>query len=249
MIKFDSYVLVLVLALVLSVSCSEADIDPNKNTTEVTNIKETTIQIEDGKISNGIDVITLKKNDQVKLSFNSNEEIEIHLHGYDIKKLVKPNETSVVEFKAIATGRYNVTSHLDQNGGNHHNHDHSEHGALFESQSLLSGDFYSYQVPDDFSDFPILYHDHMEHKTQGTIELSKDNQSIDEVKILITEKDNSQILFFDPEVIFVNPGTKIIWENQLDRKVRITSGSPPGVSKHSEHHDEEIKLFRIEVYP
>ena len=211
MIKFYSYVLVLVL--VLSVSCSEADIDPNQNTTEVTNIKETTIQIEDGKISNGIDVITLKKNDQVKLSFNSNEEIEIHLHGYDIKKLVKPNETSVMEFKAIATGRYNVTSHLDQNGGNHHNHDHSEHGELFESQSLLSGDFYSYQVPDDFSDFPILYHDHMEHKTQGTIELSKDNQSIDEVKILITEKDNSQILIFDPEVIFVNPGTKIIWEN------------------------------------
>ena len=66
---------------------------------------------------------------------------------------------------------------------------------------------------------------------------------------MITEKDNSQILIFVPEVIFVNPGTKIIWENKLARKVRITSGLPPSVSKHSGHHDEETTLFRIEVYP
>jgi len=240
-------VLLFIFVFLIIFSCSENN--TSEFDIEIPKIVETAISIEDGQVSNGLEVITLKKNDQVKLTFTSNNEIEIHLHGYDIKNLVKPNETSVMEFKAIATGRYNVTSHSDQADGNHHNHDHSDHGALFESKSLLLGDFYSYQVPADFTDFPIVYHDHMEHKTIGTIEISKNNQSIDEVKILITEKPNSQTLVFDPDLVFVNPGTKIIWENKLARKVRITSGPPPSVSKHSGHHDEETTLFRIEVYP
>ncbi len=235
--------IVSIFTLIFVAACSGTDTDTNQSKSEIPNIKETTIQIENGKISNGINVITLQQYDQVKLLFNSNEEIEIHLHGYDIKKLLKPNQASIMEFKAIATGRYNVTAHTSAHSG------HSGHGELFESNTLLPGDSYSYKIPDDFLEKSIMYHDHMEHQTVAMIEVSDKNQYIDEITILITENETTQTLVFDPNVVYATPGMEITWQNELNRKSRITSGSPPNDSKTSENHSDETKLFRIEVYP
>ena len=84
--KKNSTFLLLILVFLIIFSCSENE--TSEIDIEIPKIVETAISIEDGQVSNGLEVITLKKNDQVKLTFTSNNEIEIHLHGYDIKNLL-----------------------------------------------------------------------------------------------------------------------------------------------------------------
>ena len=48
-----------------------------------------TITIEDGKPVGGVEEIELDKGDQLKFRVESDEDHEIHLHGYDIEKEVE----------------------------------------------------------------------------------------------------------------------------------------------------------------
>lgn len=68
------------------------------------------IRIEKRKVM-GERVLRVKKGDTVRLHWSTDEEVDLHLHGYNIKTKVKPGEPATVTFDARATGRFPVTTH------------------------------------------------------------------------------------------------------------------------------------------
>ena len=69
------------------------------------------VVIEDGKVANNQGVIKMVQGDNVALHFSSNEPHHLHIHGYDIEVEVGPGSHAIVEFNAIATGRFPVEIH------------------------------------------------------------------------------------------------------------------------------------------
>ncbi|MDA0240926.1 MAG: cupredoxin domain-containing protein [Proteobacteria bacterium] len=78
-------------------------------------------------------VLRVKKGDTVRLQWRSDEQVEVHVHGYNIKTEIKPGAPSDVTFTARATGRYPVTSHgfgtADERKKKSHNHGHGLPGS------------------------------------------------------------------------------------------------------------------------
>jgi hypothetical protein len=56
-------------------------------------------------------VVRVKQGDAVKLRWNTDRSIILHLHGYDIEKKVEPGIPGVMEFVAHATGRFPIEVH------------------------------------------------------------------------------------------------------------------------------------------
>jgi hypothetical protein len=79
------------------------------------------ILIEGRKVIAPVDTITITEGDLVELRWTSDEQVELHLHGYDLELTVLPNEPSVIAFEAFASGRFPITSHGWGKGG--HSHD------------------------------------------------------------------------------------------------------------------------------
>ncbi|MBT3334120.1 MAG: hypothetical protein HOK21_12155 [Rhodospirillaceae bacterium] len=59
----------------------------------------------------GKKVVRVTEGVTVTLHWTTDEKVELHLHGYDIEKTVKPGTTLTMTFKARATGRFPVTAH------------------------------------------------------------------------------------------------------------------------------------------
>lgn len=78
------------------------------------------IRIENREIV-GDNVIRVTHGDAVALRWITDEAAELHIHGYDIRFDISPDEPAEVEFSAHATGRYAVTSH---GFGDEHGHGH-----------------------------------------------------------------------------------------------------------------------------
>lgn len=69
--------------------------------------------------------IHVEEGDRVELRITSDEEGELHLHGYDVTIELRADQTSVVTVDADVAGRFPVTSHGfgssgDQGDGQHH---------------------------------------------------------------------------------------------------------------------------------
>ena len=45
------------------------------------------------------------------LSWLTDEDVELHLHGYDIEKTVLKGKTATMKIEANLTGRFPITSH------------------------------------------------------------------------------------------------------------------------------------------
>lgn len=69
----------------------------------------------------GDSVIRLTQDQEAALRWTTDEAAELHIHGYDIRFDISPDEPADVEFTAHATGRYAVTSH---GFGDEHGHGH-----------------------------------------------------------------------------------------------------------------------------
>ena len=63
-------------------------------------------------------------NDLVILHVMSEEEGTLHLHGYDLEIPLEPDVTSTLEFKAVATGKFDLEMHV---GSLDHKHDEQQH--------------------------------------------------------------------------------------------------------------------------
>lgn len=62
-------------------------------------------------VTGGERVIRVKQGDTVTLRWTTDEAVTIHLHGYDIERVVKPGTVSEFTVKAYATGRFPITAH------------------------------------------------------------------------------------------------------------------------------------------
>jgi hypothetical protein len=62
----------------------------------------------------------LTEGDFVELHWMTDEQVELHVHGYDLKLTVVPGKLGVLAFQAFASGRFPVTSHGWGKGGHGH---------------------------------------------------------------------------------------------------------------------------------
>lgn len=90
------------------------------------------VNIEKRKVV-GERTLRVKKDDTVRLQWLSDEAVEVHVHGYNIKTEIEPGKPTDVTFNARATGRYPVTSHgfgtAEERKKRKHSHGHGLPGS------------------------------------------------------------------------------------------------------------------------
>jgi hypothetical protein len=79
------------------------------------------IKIEARKVVAPVGAIKLTQGNAVELHWNSDEQVELHIHGYNLELTVVAGEPGILEFDAHASGRFPITSHGWGKGG--HSHD------------------------------------------------------------------------------------------------------------------------------
>ena len=67
------------------------------------------ISIEGGEMSPR--EISVDQGDMVTLNISSDEQMEIHMHGYDVEREVGPGQTARLHFEADLTGRFEIEDH------------------------------------------------------------------------------------------------------------------------------------------
>ena len=257
--KLTMEVSTIVILFAIVMGCGSSDEDSLENSFLV-DVGENTavfdIRINSGELAGDEDILRIKKNENVSLNFFSDRGITVHLHGYNIEKTVFPGEDQTMEFKANATGRFVITSHKTetehQDHGSHSPHlrtktDADTHAAFFDSETLTSGDMFSYQVPMNIENITIPYHDHMSHGAGASIEVSSHHGKSGNVLVTVGSGEHQ----FHPDNVIVKPGALIEWKIDSAKKIRLTSGLPP--SDHGDHttntEAEEKTLIVLEVYP
>lgn len=64
--------------------------------------------------------IKVTEGEVVALRWTSDESVELHVHGYDLKLQLEAGEPATLEVEAFATGRFPVMSHGWGAGGHGH---------------------------------------------------------------------------------------------------------------------------------
>jgi hypothetical protein len=80
------------------------------------------LAVSNGHVPENMRLIRVKQNDMVKLQWSTDKPMQIHLHGYDIEKELKPGIVTEMAFAARATGRFTVAPHVGQAPGGGHSH-------------------------------------------------------------------------------------------------------------------------------
>lgn len=184
--------------------------------------------------------LIVKQDDLVSLVVESDEDGTFHLHGYDAEAGLTAGETATFNFDAYATGRFSITFHP---GVGEHMHA-TEHGVMFESDTLQQGDSFVYHVMDSMNGQMIPYHNHMNHKMTASIMVNADAEASGTAEVTIME-DGS----FSPAMVNVQPGTMIMWTNAAEQRQRVASGDPPEVAAVPDDEGEEVSLGVLEVRP
>ena len=73
------------------------------------------LRIEDGRVSNDLQVIRVRRGDTVEIKWSTDRRTVLHLHGYDIETIVESGKPQTMSFTARATGRFPIETH-----GNRH---------------------------------------------------------------------------------------------------------------------------------
>jgi hypothetical protein len=64
-----------------------------------------------GKVPPDMRVLRAKQGDDIKLRFNVDQPMTLHLHGYNIEKRIVPGTVGEMQFNARATGRFPIEAH------------------------------------------------------------------------------------------------------------------------------------------
>ena len=67
------------------------------------------VSIADGEMSP--EEVSAREGDRLTLSIESDEPVELHVHGYDIEREVEPGVTAEISFEAELTGRFEIENH------------------------------------------------------------------------------------------------------------------------------------------
>ena len=73
--------------------------------------KQFSLAIKKRKLDAADNVVRVVKGDTVELAFTGDEPTELHLHGYDTKLDLKPNEPGKIQFTATIAGRFPLEVH------------------------------------------------------------------------------------------------------------------------------------------
>ena len=71
------------------------------------------------EIASGAEGLRVNEGDRVELVWRSDEDVTLHLHGYDIKLAVTAGEPAVMQVDAHVSGRFPISSH-GYGGGHDH---------------------------------------------------------------------------------------------------------------------------------
>jgi len=80
--------------------------------------KTVDIEIKNGKVV-GKKSARVVKGDTVTLRWRSDQQLELHLHGYDVNATVSPAAPAEMKIRARATGRFPVEIHWQRESGAH----------------------------------------------------------------------------------------------------------------------------------
>ncbi len=75
-------------------------------------------------------VLRVLHESQVRIEWSSDRVMTVHLEGYDISLTVRPGVSTVMEFKAFASGRFSVHAHEGQARGGSSTHAHGRSALL-----------------------------------------------------------------------------------------------------------------------
>ena len=103
-----------IFGLSLSLAAQQQTVDATNATVRIE------IRIENRKLV-GDQVIRLTQGQRVEIVWITDEAVELHMHGYDIRVEISPDGPATMTFTAHATGRFPVTSH---GFGDEHGHGH-----------------------------------------------------------------------------------------------------------------------------
>lgn len=87
------------------------------------------VRIKNRKVVAPKGVIRVKRGDVVELLWKTDEEVRLHLHGYDIEVDVRPGKETKMFIRARVAGRFPINSH---GWGSHgHGDDHGDDALLY----------------------------------------------------------------------------------------------------------------------
>jgi|TARA_B100001971_G_C18219420_1_gene556090 plastocyanin/uncharacterized protein YcfL len=192
-------------------------------------VKELNISFQNMKLTpNNINVV---EKSEINLNITSDVEGTLHIHGYNIKGEISKNKVSKITINLNATGSFPIAFHHEANHSEHSsdiNNNINKHGALFESDMIMKGESFIYNISQELSGKIIKFHDHMSHTLTGEIIVMEQGDA----KNVSIYYENKR---FNPSNVMVAPGSNITWENNSDDKIKIISGPPPG--NHDDEHD------------
>jgi hypothetical protein len=94
---------------------SDEDVPPaetdSAQTEEPAEPQVPTIRVRDGKPVGGVEELRFQKDEQIAFDVRSNQTTEIHVHGYDITKVVPGGGVARFRFKATIEGIVEVEDH------------------------------------------------------------------------------------------------------------------------------------------
>ena len=84
------------------------------------------LSIVDDGLAGNVSTFVANQDDTITLNLTSDVHGEVHIHGYELKQEVGPDEPALIVFQADATGRYAMEMHSTGAATNEHNHDNAE---------------------------------------------------------------------------------------------------------------------------
>lgn len=72
----------------------------------------TVIHVVNGQPVGGVQKISVKKGDTIRLKVTSDQDGEIHVHGFDLEQEAGPGKPASFNFKADIEGKFTVESHV-----------------------------------------------------------------------------------------------------------------------------------------
>ncbi len=82
------------------------------------------VAIKDGAVPRAQRVLEAQQESVVRIEWSADRVTTVHLEGYDISLTVRPGQTTVMEFKAFASGRFPVHAHEGEARGGSSTHAH-----------------------------------------------------------------------------------------------------------------------------
>ncbi len=97
----------------------------NNENNKISSEKDTTqifyLEIQKRHLLGQLKTIRVTQGDKVRLIWKSDEKVKLHLHGYNLEFELSPGNLSNIDFTAMASGRFAITSHgfAEQKGHGH----------------------------------------------------------------------------------------------------------------------------------